>query len=87
MLKNDIQSINYENGEKDIFNETMTQTQKKTYNCAPKTGLKGFIEGGYTIRMGSYSKNRLALQAVVGYQNKISKKNAGGLTIKIGLEF
>jgi len=64
----DVLSINYNNGEKDSFNEVKPQKEKRPISKEIKTGYWGFVNFGHTFGEGDYGRNRYDLSTSHGYR-------------------
>ena len=73
MDRSDASAINYQNGRKENLLESMignndSYSTNRYETNIPKFGIKGFVEGGYTIGAGLYGEQRVSFMATVGCQ-------------------
>lgn len=64
----DVLSINYNNGEKDSFNEVKPQKEKRPISKEIKTGYCGFVNLGFTFEVGEYGRNSYDISTSHGYR-------------------
>lgn len=64
----DILSINYNNGEKDSFNDVRPQIEKYPISKEIKTGYCGFVDFGFTFGVGADKESRFDFSTSHGYR-------------------